>query len=113
MRSKLDTLLMYSRKVSNHVGMKKKAKTIDNGDSQLDNNFEYLNESSYTDDTLRALTVSQLVQLSKRIKSEIEQVEITAKQTQVERDQSLALIGNIVHDSVFVDNDEVRTNSIF
>jgi len=50
---------------------------------------------------------TELQEKSKGLKAEIVKAEEAVKAAETARDNTIKLIGNIVHDSVFVSNDEV------
>ncbi len=52
----------------------------------------------------------ELMEKSKTLKKSIQEAEEREKAVIVERDNTVVLIGNIVHDSVPVSNDEVRAS---
>ncbi|KAL0489758.1 seryl-tRNA synthetase, partial [Acrasis kona] len=105
LRSRLDTLNLYSRIVSTHVGQKKKAKQ-EEGDPTLPipqhiiDQFDEVFKKENQQGALSLLSISQLVKLSKYVKSEAEMCEKNLKEKITERDSKLHLIGNIVHPSV-------------
>lgn len=111
-RSRLDTLNLYSRIVSTYVGKKKKAKESEDDEtlevpSHFLNNLDDQFSKEKQDKVLASLKIVQLVKLSKIVKHEVENTEKLVKEKEIERDSKLSLIGNLVHESVPVFNDEV------
>ena len=51
---------------------------------------------------------TEMQQESVALKAQVEEAEVTTNGLEAKREKALVVIGNLVHDSVPVDNDEVR-----
>ena len=89
------------------IGAKKQAKENEDDTEELPENLQ-INVELLTTDLLSKLTIKQLKRISLLIDTEIEKTK--EKLIKIERDRNLALyeIGNIVHHSVPVSEDEVN-----
>jgi seryl-tRNA synthetase len=111
MRGRLDILNNYSNQVSKTVGIKKKAKE-EVGDETLDIPQQFFTDLDAQFDKekggkpLNELKVTQLMKLSKHIKALIAKLEQDMKEKEQERDNMLYNIGNIVHESCVISNNE-------
>lgn len=89
------------------VGEKKKAKENEGESEVLPKDF-VISLENLTNELLQTLTVKQLKHLSTLIDGEIQKTRERVERLEKERDNVLHEIGNIVHDSVPVSNNEVR-----
>jgi seryl-tRNA synthetase len=110
-KGRSDTLNQYGNAVSKNVGMKKKKKEPE-GDAALEipqafiDNLDEQFTKENVDKTLPALQVVQLVKLSKHLKQLGEEQERVCAEKEKERDTKLQNIGNIVHETVPVSDNE-------
>lgn len=89
------------------VGEKKRAKE-DEGDCEDLPKDLVINLETLTAEYIRTLAIKQIKRLSGLVHSQVGQVEEQLIQIETERDGILYEIGNLVHDSVPVSDDEVR-----
>lgn len=117
LRARLDTLNKYTRDVSAQVGKKKKQKEAE-GEESLEVPKEFIDDldAQFTkeniDKTLPALKIVQLMKLSKLIKAKVEEHTKLCDSKEAERDKTLCLIGNIVHETVPVSDNEEKNGII-
>uniref|UniRef100_A0A6G3MG96 serine--tRNA ligase n=1 Tax=Henneguya salminicola TaxID=69463 RepID=A0A6G3MG96_HENSL len=102
MRHQLDTLNRQKNSASKFIGKKMKKKEEIGKDVELPE----LNLISITNDEFELLSISQLKLLSKNIDNEIANTSKILNTTEKERDDILNEIGNILHCSVFISNNE-------
>lgn len=107
LRGRVDLLNRYTNAVSKKVAEKKKAKEPDGEEETIPADItENLDEAIKDDARLRALCVLQLKALSRYISTEIARIQTEMETVEQERNKKLCLIGNIVHESVVVSNNE-------
>lgn len=114
-RGRVDVLNRYVKRVSAIVGKKMKAKE-DQGASDLEVPAEWLvrddaldavfKDKATSDAALEQLRVSQLRKLSKFIADQVSETQEELKRLENERQTKLVLIGNLVHESCVVSDDE-------
>jgi seryl-tRNA synthetase len=106
-----------SKKLANDcpraIGAKKKAKEADGTVSDLSEEMQAAAMAgTVTMDEIQKLCVLQIKTLSKMMSDRVEQLGKDAKVAEEKRDSLLAHIGNIVHESVPVSNDEDTGNLV-
>lgn len=87
------------------IGEKKKAKENEGDSEQLPNDFE-IDFTKITGETLTKLTVTQIKRVSVLIDTEIERTKENLVRIENERNSTLHEIGNLVHESVPVSDNE-------
>lgn len=98
---------------SKAVGVKKKSKEAD-GDSATipEDVLAAAREGTIQSETLASLCVLQLKELSKLLSNQVANLAKEAEELVVERDKFIMKVGNIVHESVPVSNDEDTGNAV-
>lgn len=89
------------------IGAKKQAKENEGDSEELPGDFK-IDLETINADSLGKLTVKQIKRVSTLIDTEIERTKEKLIKTENDRNSTLHEIGNIVHHSVPVSNDEVR-----
>ncbi|KAF2368459.1 Serine-tRNA ligase type1 [Trinorchestia longiramus] len=110
-RHKADLLNRMGNVISKTVGEKKKAKEAEGTDSTIPDNVRAA-LLELTPELLRPLTVSQLKEVKKLVEQTVVENNATLSQTETQRDAVLKEIGNIVHDSVVVSDDEANNGIV-
>lgn len=91
------------------VGAKKQAKENDGDSDQLPENFKITLED-LSAEVINKLTIVQIKRLSSLIDLEMKKTDEKLVKIEEERNSTLREIGNVVHHSVPVSNDEVDVN---
>lgn len=104
LRSRLDKLNRGKNSIAKVYGKKKKARETDGEDLPLPAEFPALDKA--TAEVMEMLSLLQLSRLSKTYDEEIATAETEASEKEEQRNKTLHKVGNIVHESVPVSNDE-------
>jgi seryl-tRNA synthetase len=105
LRFQLDQLNKLKNDCSRVVAEKKKNKEPEGDDESLPDTVTN-NLASLTVDTLKSLSITQLRKLSSLTNNSIESCKEEISKCEAERKEALSEIGNLLHDSVFVSNNE-------
>ncbi|KAK6750635.1 hypothetical protein RB195_002545 [Necator americanus] len=103
----LDVLNRQKNVLSKAIGEKMKKKENQGADDNVDNTIVSKLESLKVED-LNGLTVTQIKKLRVLLDDKISETKVSMDNLEVERHQNLVQIGNIVHDSVPVSDDEAN-----
>ncbi|KAG5510371.1 hypothetical protein GH5_06568 [Leishmania sp. Ghana 2012 LV757] len=98
---------------SKAVGAKKKAKEADGDNSEVPADvMGAAQEGTLDAEKLASLCILQLKELSKALTAQVEGLAKLAAEQEAERDRMVASVGNILHESVPVSNDEDTGNVV-
>jgi len=87
------------------IGAKKKSGETDGTTDELPVDL-IISLETITDELLISLTIKQIVRISLILDEKIDEFEKKSNEAKVQRDQTLPLIGNLVHSSVPISDDE-------
>ncbi|BES97693.1 seryl-tRNA synthetase [Nesidiocoris tenuis] len=103
-RHKADNLNRLKNNCSKAIAEKMKSKAADGQGTTLDSAFDLL--SLQEPDTLKSMTVAQIKEARVLIDKEMAENEKQLQDFEIERNKALGEIGNLIHSSVPISNDE-------